>query len=174
MATNSEPTFPTKTIAKLLDLTEARVGQLWKDGVISKPKERGSYPASVIPQYIKWLRNKAFGSDISAGDTNKERARLLKNQADEKEMIVAEMRAQLIPKGQVDHAWGEITAAMRAKMLGLPGKCAHAAVTAKDYKEANNILRKAVNEALTELNADILLCVKPDDHGTGTPDTPAA
>ena len=170
---NNEPTFPTKTIAKLLDLTEARVGQLWKDGVISKPLERGQYPAGVIPEYIKWLRNKAFGSDISAGDTNKERARLLKHQADEKEMIVAEMRAHLIPKDQVDHAWAEITGAMRAKMLALPGKCAHAAVTAKDYKEANVILRKAVDEALTELNIDILQCVKPDDNGVGTTGAPA-
>jgi len=159
----SEASFPTKIIARLLDLTEARVGQLWKDGIISKPKERGQYPATVIPEYIKWLRNKAFGSDISAGDTNKERARLLKNQADEKEMIVAEMRANLIPKEQVDTAWAEITGAMRAKMLAIPGKCAHEVVTAKDYKEANGILKKSVDEALTELNADILRCVKPSD-----------
>ena len=89
-------------------------------------------------------------------------------------MIVAEMRLHLIPKEQIDHAWAEITGAMRSKLLALPGKCAHAVATVTDYKKANEILRDAVSEALTELNTEILQCIKRDDNGTGTEDTAAA
>ncbi len=148
---NNELTFPTKTIAKLLDLTEARIGQLWKDGVISKPLERGRYPSDAIPQYIKWLRNKAFGTDIATGDTNKERARLLKNQADEKEMIVAEMRGELISATLVDAESDKAVLAIRNKLLGLPNKIAPLVLSSMDIPEVESAVRNMIYDVLDDL-----------------------
>lgn len=89
-------TFPTKTIAKFLDLTVARVGQLAKEGIITKLPD-GKYPASAIPEYVNWLRSRNFGDSLSSGsDLQKSRAlesderrRKLKRENDIQEGIVA-------------------------------------------------------------------------------------
>lgn len=47
--------FTAQTISKLLDVSLARVGQLAKEGVITK-LPNGRYPADAIPQYIRWIR----------------------------------------------------------------------------------------------------------------------
>jgi phage terminase Nu1 subunit (DNA packaging protein) len=49
--------MPAKIIAGLIDVSLARVGQLAKEGVITKAPD-GKYPNAAITQYIKYLRKR--------------------------------------------------------------------------------------------------------------------
>ena len=74
MAANN--TVPLSTIAKLLDLTERRVNQLAKDGVLPK-SARGRYElVPVVRAYIRFLREKTVNTDVGADDYAAHRARL--------------------------------------------------------------------------------------------------
>lgn len=147
---NNDLTFPTKTIAKLLDLTVARVGQLAKEGIITK-LDSGRYPASAIPEYVKWLRSKAFGKDIKVGDSHQERARLLKAQADEKEMVVEEMRGNLILIEDVEEALVKNISDCRARLLVLPTKIASEVLHIDNLPGVQEVIKSHVYEALNEL-----------------------
>lgn len=55
------PSYPVATIAKLFNLTERRVQQLAKEGVIPKP-EKGKYDLiGCVRGYIAYLQERAFG-----------------------------------------------------------------------------------------------------------------
>jgi hypothetical protein len=45
-----------KQLSEILDLTVARVGQLAKEGVVTRFPS-GKYPPGAITQYVRWLRN---------------------------------------------------------------------------------------------------------------------
>jgi len=57
--------MPAKVLAQFLDVSLARVGQLAKEGVITK-LPNGKYPNAAITQYIKFIRAK---KEKSEGDT---------------------------------------------------------------------------------------------------------
>jgi len=81
--------LPTKEIATLLDLTVARIGQLAKDGIITK-NEDGTYSATVIPEYIRWLRRPTRYKDKDYTKLlEKEKHREKKRQNDIEEKKVA-------------------------------------------------------------------------------------
>lgn len=85
-----EPEFPAKTIAKLLDVSLARVGQLAQEGVITR-LPNGRYPADAIPEYIRYIRDgrgRRRDQDVSA-QVEKEKLRKLRRENDIEEGKVA-------------------------------------------------------------------------------------
>ena len=143
-----ELTFPTKTIAKLLDLTTARVGQLAREGIISR-HESGKYPASAVPQYVKWLRAKAFGSDEKIGDTNAERARLLRAQSEklERENRIAD--GEVAPVEVLTAALADVLSQMVAILESIPMNIKRAvpALSARDIEMIKKEIVKCRNLA---------------------------
>ena len=83
-----------------------------------------------------------------------ERGRLAKAQADKTELEVAQLRGELIPREIVVATWQAFSANARAKLLSLPTKAAHAAITATELHEIEEVLKKQVYEALEELVSD--------------------
>ena len=86
----SEPEFPAKTIAKLLDVSLARVGQLAQEGIITR-LPNGRYPADAIPEYIRFIRDgrgRRRDQDIAA-QVEKEKLRKLRRENDIEEARVA-------------------------------------------------------------------------------------
>ena len=57
-----EQTFSALVIAKMCDISIQRVGQLAKDGTITR-LANGKYPSDVIPQYIRFIRGISAKSD---------------------------------------------------------------------------------------------------------------
>ena len=146
-------TVPLATVAKLLDLTERRVNQLAKDGVLPKTA-RGRYElVPVVRAYIAYLRQKAVNSDVGKDDWGTQRTRLTKLKADMAEMEKRQMEDSLIPADDVSDAWEAMVSNMKAKMLSLPSKVATAVFVAEDVSEAKRIIKEQVNEALAELAA---------------------
>lgn len=167
-------TFPLDTICKLLDLTPQRVAQLVNMGVIPR-KERGRYElVPVVRGYIKYLRERAVKGDVQAGadDYATHRARLTKAKADMAEMEREQMANALIPAADVEMAWIEVVANMRAKLLAIPTTAAADTQAAPTLAEAKQVLKVKVNEALSELSEMRVEVINPlrasdDEDGNG-------
>jgi phage terminase Nu1 subunit (DNA packaging protein) len=171
MATSTQPLA---VIARLLDLTERRVQQLARDGVIPPSAqigpERGRYdPVGAVRGYIRFLREQAARAQSGAADFGAERARLVKAKADRAEMEAARMRDDLIPASDVAEAWTEMVASMRARLLALPDKIAPVIHETTSIAEARDAVRHAVFEALGELAATQIRR-RPPTRGDGGAD----
>ena len=150
MSTNNQPIT---VIARLLDLTERRVQQLARDGVIPR-SERGRYDLiGAVRGYVRYLRDQILKDGAATADYGVERARLMRARADLAEMEAAQKRGELIPAREVVTAWTEVVALLRARLLVLPDKIAPLAHDAQTIPQARDIVRNAVHEALAELAA---------------------
>ena len=141
-------------IARFLNLTERRVQQLARDGIIPKP-EKGKYDlVRCVQQYVQYLQDRAYGSGVSAQDTHHERARLIKAQADKTELEVATMRNQLVAIESVETDWLQHISACRMRLLALPTKTAFQIAVMTEPAEIERFLKHSIYEALTELAKD--------------------
>ncbi len=141
-------------IARFLNLTERRVQQLARDGIIPKP-EKGKYDlVRCVQQYVQYLQDRAYGSGVSAQDTHHERARLIKAQADKTELEVATMRNQLVAIESVETDWLQHISACRMRLLALPTKTAFQIAVMQEPAAIERFLKHSIYEALTELAKD--------------------
>ena len=144
--------YPASTLAKLFNLTERRVQQLAKEGVIPKA-ERGKYDlVGAVRGYVKYLQERAEGRGVEPTDLHGERTRLLKARADKAELEVDERKGALIPADRVIEAWEQLVAAFRAKCLALPSKLASQLVAVNGIREIQDTISGGVREALEELS----------------------
>ena len=105
-------------------------------------------------RYIMHLRDVAGGRATAQGagpDLVFERARLAKEQADEKQMSNEVMRGALLPAAD----WLEMTTAafgrVRLRLLALPSKMAPSLLGLKKHRDAERIVKEHIYEALDEL-----------------------
>lgn len=144
-------TVPIDTICKLLDLTPQRVNQLAREGIVPK-HERGRYElVPVVRAYIQYLRMGNLKKDLPEDDYTTHRMRLTRARADIMEMEKAQMEEKLIPSEDIENAWLEATANMRAKLLSLPTKAAAEVFAAETIAEVKSLLKEQIYESLTEL-----------------------
>jgi len=170
----ADSTYPLDTIAKLLDLTPQRVLQLVKMGVIPK-KERGRYElVPVVRGYIKYLRERGIRSDVSGDDYNTHRTRLTKVKADIAEMEKAQIEEQLIPAGDVERAWMDVSQAMRQKLLSFPQRVAPEVYAAEKLPQVKQILQSAIYEALNEIANVEVKTINPVRASGGGEDQPGS
>jgi phage terminase Nu1 subunit (DNA packaging protein) len=146
------PTYPVGTIAKLLLLTERRVQQLTKEGVIPKAY-RGRYElAPAVQGYIKYLNDRSRGSEEDVANYERERARKTRAQADEAEERVRLMRGQSHNAEAVAFFMGKAIAGSRARILSIPNATAAAVAEVSDPESCRKILDAACREAAMELS----------------------
>ena len=148
------PNYPIAAIAKLLDLSERHVRRLAAENILKKPEKNKGWEITNVTLYIRYLRERAFGKDISTTDLHNEKLRLTKAQADRATLEVNELEGELIPAQLVEDTWINYTSNVRGKLLGLPSKIAHEVITINEYQEALLILKENINEALNELGED--------------------
>ena len=156
-------TQPITVIARLLDLSERRVQQLVRDGVIPKA-ERGRYEfVGAVRGYVRYLRDLVLKSETGGADYATERARLVKARADLAEMEAARMRGALLAAPEVTAAWTEIVALMRARLLVLPDKLAPLIHETTSIAEARGVLKTVLHEVLTEIATTEIEITPPAD-----------
>ena len=120
----STATQPIAVIAKLLDLSERRVQQLSREGVIPRA-ERGQYDlVGSVRGYVRYLRDQAAKAQAGAPDYASERARFIRARADLAEMEAEERRGALIAAEEVEAAWIAVLALLRTRLLALPDRLA--------------------------------------------------
>jgi phage terminase Nu1 subunit (DNA packaging protein) len=142
---------PIAVIAKLLDLSERRVQQLSREGVIPKAT-RGQYDlVGSVRGYVRYLRDQAAKAQAGAPDYASERARFIRARADLAEMEAAEKRGAVIPAADVEAAWIAVLARLRTRILALPDRLAPLVHAEASPAGVRDTLRGALREALEEL-----------------------
>ncbi len=164
MASNTQPIA---VIARLLDLTERRVQQLAREGVIPPAArsggERGRYDlVGAVRGYVHYLREQIVRSQSGAADFGAERARLVKAKADLAEMDAGARRSDLLPAEEVEEAWIAVLARLRARLLVLPDRLAPLVHEETTIAGARAVIRRTILEALAEL-AETAVDIAPDD-----------
>jgi len=146
-------TFSAKVIARLLDMTEARVHQLAKEGVI--PKEgRGEFPlAGAVRGYINFLRQTGASSEIDPEklDPFKRRAHY---QAEAEKLVLQQKRGELVPRIEMEAEQGRVAKIVTECLETLPDKLERdAGLTAKQaaiVEKACNVVREQMYQLQIE------------------------
>ena len=162
----SSPTQPLAVIAKLLDLSERRIQQLSREGVIPKAT-RGQYDLiGSVRGYVSYLRDQAVSAQAGAPDYAVERARFIRARADLAEMEANQRRGSLIAADDAEAAWIAVLALLRTRFLSLPDRLAPLIFETDNLAGTRDLLRATLREALEDIvNSD----VQPDpDDKTGT------
>jgi len=162
--------FNIVAIAKLLKLTERRVQQLAKDGIIPK-SERGKYDlVSSVHGYVDFLKAKA-GGEFTAEEVIKNKNKLIKAKAELAEIEKMKATSELIPQEEVKRTWLELIYKMKQKLLSIPNKVAPVVVTVKSINEIKLILQDKIYEALYEISSDDRSVAKNNESNktTATP-----
>lgn len=101
--------------SEVAGITDRRLRQLEKEDN-PPPRKPEGYPAK---EFGQWLISRESGDRY---DLTKERARLAKWQADEKELDVAVKRGDLIPADEVVQTWARLVVSAKALLLSLPDR----------------------------------------------------
>lgn len=158
----SSTTQPIGVIAKLLDLSERRVQQLSREGVIPKAT-RGQYDlVGSVRGYVRFLRDQAVKAQAGAPDYASERARFIRARADLAEMEAEEKRGSLIASEDAETAWIAVLALLRTRLLALPDRLAPLTQEQSTVADTRNLIRATIREVLDDL---------ADTHVTPDPDT---
>lgn len=158
MSAAGSPTYPAKTIAKLLMLTERRVQQLAKDGVIPKA-ERGRYElAPAVQAYIRFLQERVAGNAGQASvDYHTEKARKIKAEADIAEIEAAKLRGEVVEADEVKRAWLVILGEVRAQLIGpVPTRIGARLIGVTEEAQIKSVVKDEISLAMAAAaNADV-------------------
>ena len=167
----SSATQPLGVIAKLLDLSERRVQQLSREGVIPKAN-RGQYDLiGSVRGYVRYLRDQAVKAQAGAPDYAAERARFIRARADLAEMEAEEKRRSLIAADEIEAAWIAVLALLRTRLLGLPDRLAPQVFDQSTIGDTRTLIRSAIREVLDDLaEPDIDLETDPEIDGLADPE----
>lgn len=146
------PSYPVGTIAKLLLITDRRVQQLSKEGVIPKT-EHGRYQlAPSVQGYIRYLQDRSLGRPSAPADYHAEKSRLVKMQADRAEYEVKTMAGDLVRAEDVKSEWYQAVTDCKSRLLSISSKAAPVVASESDAAQCQIIIDDLVREALQELS----------------------
>lgn len=150
MAKQQSRIVSTSELAEILGLTDRRIRQLEKAGIIHK-LERGKFDlAQAVQQYIAWIKAQAAESDEEL-DLKKEKALLTRANRQKVELELKIMRGELHRSEDVRRVMNDMLGAFRARCLAIPSKAAPRLQGQTDLAVIQDIIKKEVYEALTEL-----------------------
>lgn len=162
------PLVSTQTMARTLNISAVHLGRMVRDGRLPGPVGRGRWNiAAVASAYIADIESRV--KDDLAG-VKAEELRLLsarrekaEAETEQQRMKNAEMRAELLPRGEVDSAVTAAFARVRAKVLALPSKMAPVLATMRTVPELREAMAEAIHGALDELSATSIAGVPGPD-----------
>ena len=144
-------TYSTTTIAKLLKLSERRVQQLTKDGIIPKI-DRGKYElVPAVHGYIDYLRHQ-MSAEVSTDDIVKNKNRLTLATAELREIEKSQLEGELITALEVKKTWLHYISLIKTKLLSIPNKAAPQMVTVDNIGLAKSLLKERIYDTLDEIS----------------------
>lgn len=147
-------------LARWLNLTEVRVQQLAKLGVVARTT-RGQYDLQAsVSGYIRYLQQGNSGAsglegeegEVTGDDYHKHRARLYKARADAAELEADLIKGKLHDAEKVAKVWIDMIASSRSKLLGMKKRAAGRVKGMTDLAQIEAVLEETVHEALNELS----------------------
>lgn len=161
--------YPIKTIAEVLDLTERRIRQLVTDGVIPANKDRGRYELiPTVRAYVHWLRDRSlYGEAKKNKETvislDEARRRKVTAEAELAELELEKERGEVVDIAETEKAWTDVLMNVRSKMLSMPTTLAAQIAVETDQKLIKELLTTSVENALQELSS-IEIKQPPEDE----------
>lgn len=142
------------TLAKLLNLSERRIQQLAREGVIPRVGT-GQYDViGAIRGYLKYIQ--PDHDDQNSSNYQQQKTRLAGLQADLLELRLARSQGKFIPADIVDSTWADSILRARAVLLGLPPRLsAKISQITDDPKAITRIITQGIEEALDELSKPV-------------------
>ena len=147
-------------IAKLFGVTDRRVQQLAKEGVIPAAQTR-PYKFDLLPTvqaYIKHLSEKANGKEQKNADTVQAEADKLRAEADLKqskakiaELQLKELEGTMHRSEDVEAMTNDLVYTVRSMIMALPGRLAMDVVQTTSANEASAVIRSECSKILNEL-----------------------
>lgn len=142
-------------LAEYLGLSDRRIRQLFKDGIVIK-SQRGKYDLKAsIQGYLKFLRDKEKNKDekIETLKLSKEAESLMHERLRKRktELIVQQMERKLHTAEDVEYFWNTMALAVKSRLTSIPVKVAPQLVGIEDRKEIQSILKREVSDALNEI-----------------------
>ena len=162
------PLVNVERVAQALNLQKRRVQQLVNEGM---PKEgRGQYdPVKCMLWYIRYLqaalekRSVPMTDGTFAGE-REERVRLLRADADLREIELAKERSQLVAISDIEQLFTDLVLTTKARILAIPPRLAPELVGESSRVMIQAKIEKACKEALSYL---------ANRQKDGSPNTPA-
>ena len=147
-------------IAKLFGVTERRVQQLAKEGVIPVAQVK-PYKFDLLPTvqaYIKHLSSKANGREAKSADTVQAESDKLRAEADLKQskakiadLQLKELEGKMHRSEDVEAMTNDLVYTVRSMVMALPGRLAMDVTRAANPAEASAIIRSECHKILDEL-----------------------
>lgn len=162
MAENTKQNLQSSAIiGKLFDLSDRRVQQLAKEGVLPTASTR-PYKFDLLPTvkaYIKYLSDKANGKEGKTADTVQAEADKLRAEADLKQskaaiadMQLKELEGKMHRSEDVEAMTNDLVYTVRSMIMALPGRLAMDVIQAMSAAEASALIRSECSHILTELS----------------------
>ena len=147
----------TYELAELLGVTPEWIRRLAQRGMPkAKDEGRANKNCFVLKEALRWYIEHMSGNN-SIIDITAEKARLTSAQATKAEIEVRTLRGILVARDEMLDSLGEILSALRAELLGLPGRLANELSVAESVAEVKQILdrdlRRSLNNAADKLEA---------------------
>ncbi|WP_101067281.1 hypothetical protein [Roseovarius salinarum] len=141
----------TAELAELLGIQPRAVRDLTERGIVQKAR-RGRYPLKAsVGAYCEHLRGVASGrgGEAEVYELTAERARLAKEQADDRAYRNAVARRELVRVEDVAREWADALRKVRAAILAVPSRLRQRLphLTAHDVEALDGELRRALEEA---------------------------
>jgi phage terminase Nu1 subunit (DNA packaging protein) len=144
----AEQELPAKAIAKLLDISLARVGQLAKEGIFHR-LPNGKYHLDTITKYVQYVRDrKGVLDQDSQKRLDEERIRKLKRENDLAEGLIA-------PLSELEDALAQVGQQIVVNLEALPleMKRANPRLTGHDIQAVKKSIARCCN-AISEIQID--------------------
>lgn len=147
-------------IAKLFGVTDRRVQQLAKEGIIPVAQKR-PYKFDLLPTvqaYIRYLSDKANDKEQKSSGTVQAEADKLRAEADLKqskakiaEMQYKELEGTMHRSEDVEAMTNDLVYTVRSMIMALPGRLAMDIASVNNANEASAMIRSECNKILNEL-----------------------
>ena len=141
----------TAQLAEILGLSDRRIQQLVKVGAIPK-LDRNQYDlAAAIQSYLEFIKLQYEDTETEL-DLKKEKALLTRANRHKVELELKIMRGELHRAEDVERVMNDMLASFRARCLAIPTKAAPLIVGQEDLVIIQDIIKKEIHEALSELS----------------------
>ncbi len=148
----------TATMAKLFNLSDRRIQQLAKEGVIDGKKEKGNLVFDLYPtvqKYVAYLNSKINNKDARTKKTEEDKltaeADYKRAKADMAELQLQELKGQMHRAEDVEAITTVLVFSIRSMILALPGRLAVDVAGVSTAPEASEIIKRECHQILNEL-----------------------
>lgn len=147
-----EQTVPIGSLGSVLNLSERRIQQLVKEGVLSK-EERGRYPFMTnVKGYVMYLQSRVDGNNSGIIDLDEARKRKLQAEAMMAELELERTQENTISVADHGEFVGKLGDTIKGRLMVLPSKLAPALALETKQGLCKQIVEDEIRSALKEIS----------------------